>query len=58
MKYSVNRITGLLLVDENDYTPYLQDRGYEEITKAEYDALEQEMIERMEEENAINEISE
>lgn len=58
MKYYVNRTTGLLLVDENEYTPYLADRGYEEITKAEYDELEQEMIERMEEENAIEEVSE
>ena len=51
MKYYVNRTTGLLLVDENEYTPYLADRGYEEITKAEYDELEQEMIERMEEQD-------
>ena len=37
MKYYVNRETGNILIDENDYTPYLAARGYEEISKEEYD---------------------
>lgn len=46
MKYYINKKTGSLLIDENDYTPYLADRGYEEITKEEYDQKNEEMAER------------
>jgi len=49
MKYYINRKTGHILKDINDYTPYLEDRGYEEITKAEYDILEAKLIENFEE---------
>ena len=50
MKYYVNRETNLLLRDENNYTPYLQDRGYEEITKNEYDELKNLLLAKMQEE--------
>ena len=45
MKYYVNRETGNILVDENNYTPYLEGNGYVEITKEEYDRLADEMSE-------------
>ena len=38
MKYYINVEKDRLLVDANDFTPYLAKRGYVEITKAEYDA--------------------
>lgn len=37
MKYYENIQTGKLLIDENDYTPYLADRGFIEITKERYE---------------------
>ena len=37
MKYYENIQTGNLLIDENDYTPYLSDRGFIEITKERYE---------------------
>lgn len=39
MKYYFNYKTSALLIDENEYTPYLADRGYFEITKEEYDRI-------------------
>ena len=39
MKYYYNQEKDILLIDENDYTPYLKDRGYHEITKQEYDVI-------------------
>lgn len=48
MKYYINRKTNKLLRDENEYTAYLADRGYEETTKEEYD---QKQIEEQEEED-------
>ena len=41
MKY-YKHSSGRLLIDINDYTPYLADRGYVEITKEEYDEIQQE----------------
>ena len=41
MKYYYNENKDLLLIDENDYTPYLADRGYTEITKQEYELISQ-----------------
>ena len=49
MKYYYNRIKDLLLVDETNYTPYLTDRGYEEITKEEYDQKIEEKLRELEE---------
>ena len=49
MKYYVNRETGYILIDENNYTPYLEGNGYEEITKEEYDRLNAELAENYEE---------
>ena len=46
MKYYINRERETLLIDENDYTPYLADRGYEEITKEEYDQKSEEFAEK------------
>lgn len=43
MKYYYNEETKALLIDENEYTPYLADRGYEEITKEEYDEKSEEL---------------
>lgn len=48
MKYYYNPSTNLLLIDENDYTPYLADRGYEEVTKEFYDAKSAELAEQFE----------
>ena len=44
MKYYINRETNRLLIDENEYTPYLETNGYEEITKEEYDAKTEELL--------------
>ena len=49
MKYYYNRTKDLLLVDENNYTPYLTDRGYEGITKEEYDQKLKEKLRELEE---------
>ena len=46
MKYYYNEQTKALLVDENDYTSYLTDRGYIEVTKEFYDEKEKELIEK------------
>lgn len=43
MKYFINRTTGALLKDRNN-TPYLTDRGYEEISQQEYKIEEQNFI--------------
>ena len=51
MKYYINREKELLLIDVNDYTPYLKDRGYEEITKEEYDIKNKELEEKFKREN-------
>lgn len=50
MKYYINNETGLLLIDPNEYTSYLKDRGYEEITEEKYNEILQEQIEEPEEE--------
>ena len=50
MKYYINRKTGRILIDENDYTPYLKMNGYVEISKAEYDAKSAELAEENEDE--------
>ena len=39
LKYYINRKEDRLLVDDNEKTPYLKDKGYEEISKEEYDAV-------------------
>lgn len=36
LKYYINRQEDRLLVDGNEHTPYLAQKGYEEITRAEY----------------------
>lgn len=46
MKYYINRETDTLLIDPNEFTPYLADRGYIEITKEEYDAKSEEQLEK------------
>ena len=46
MKYYINRKKDILLIDENNYTPYLKDRGYEEITKEEYDRKSKELVKK------------
>lgn len=38
-KYYINRQEDRLLVDGNENTPYLAQKGYEEISKEEYDAV-------------------
>jgi hypothetical protein len=43
MKYYYNEKTQLLLIDANEYTPYLTDRGYHEVTKEFYDEKTQEI---------------
>lgn len=43
MKYYYNEETKALLIDTNEYTPYLAERGYIEITKEEYEEKSQEM---------------
>ena len=48
MKYYINREKNILLIDENEYTSYLADRGYEEITKEEYDQKNKELVESSE----------
>lgn len=48
MKYYINREKRILLIDENEFTPYLADRGYEEITKDEYERKSEEYIEKIE----------
>ena len=47
LKYYINRETKRLLIDENEYTSYLKDKGYEEISKEEYDIKNQEHLEEM-----------
>ena len=44
MKYYINYETGALLIDENEYTPYLADRGYTEISKELYDEKSEELL--------------
>ena len=44
MKYYINRKTNVLCIDENPYTSYLADRGYEEISKEEYVPNDEELI--------------
>ena len=39
LKYYINRQEDRLLVDGNENTPYLAEKGYEEITKEEYDRV-------------------
>ena len=46
MKYYINRKTNVLLIDENEYTPYLAKNGYEEISKKEYDVKSVELVEK------------
>lgn len=50
MKYYINRKTEKILRDENNYTPYLTARDYEEITKEEYDQKSKELAELFEQE--------
>ena len=50
MKYYINYENNSLLIDENDYTPYLKDRGYTEISKEEYDRISDEQTIVLEEE--------
>lgn len=57
MKYYINRETENLLIDENDYTPYLSVRGYEEITKEEYDRKNEELAELFEQEMLEQELN-
>jgi len=49
MKYYYNKETKYLLIDENDYTPYLVDRGYVEVTKEFYDEKSEELAKEFEE---------
>lgn len=49
MKYYINKKYDRLLVDPNEHTSYLKDRGYEEITKEEYNRISLEHLERDEE---------
>lgn len=37
IKYYYNDTTKSLCIDTNEYTPYLKDRGYREVTKEFYD---------------------
>lgn len=37
IKYYYNDTTEALCIDTNEYTPYLEDRGYREVTKEFYD---------------------
>lgn len=46
MKYYYNEQTKALLIDENEYTPYLADRGYREVTKEFYDRKSEEQAEK------------
>lgn len=46
MKYYINREKEILLIDENNFTPYLSDRGYEEISQEEYEAKSIEFAEK------------
>lgn len=43
MKYYINYEKNLTLIDENDYTPYLAERGYVEVTKEEFDTKNKEL---------------
>ena len=43
MKYYYNPTTKNVLIDENDYTPYLADRGYVEVTKEVFDEKSEEL---------------
>ena len=49
MKYYINYETKRTLIDENEYTPYLKDRGYKEVSKEQYDAMNAEIEKLMEE---------
>lgn len=51
MKYYVNREAERLLIDVNDYTPYLAQNGYVEISKEEYDQLSTEYAAKEEDED-------
>ena len=46
MKYYINNETGLLLIDPNEYTSYLEEKGYEEITEEKYNEILQEQEEQ------------
>ena len=55
MKYYINYEKNITLIDENEYTPYLKDRGYTEVSKEEYDAKNEELAQQFEKENEIKE---
>ena len=46
MKYYINKKKNIVLIDTNDHTPYLADKGYEEISKEEYERIQQNHIRR------------
>ena len=56
MKYYINYEKNRTLIDENDYTPYLKDRGYVEVTKEEYDSKNKELRRQQEKERNIHKI--
>lgn len=49
MKYYYNEQTKAFLIDENDYTPYLADKGYVEVIKEFYDEKSEELAKEFEE---------
>lgn len=51
MKYYFNSEKEILLIDTNEYTPYLTQRGYHEISKEEYDRLNVELAEKFKDED-------
>ncbi len=46
MKYYINYEKNTILIDENEYTPYLKGRGYIEVSKEEYDKKRKEFAEQ------------
>ena len=56
MKYYINYEKNRTLIDENDYTPYLKDRGYIEVTKEQYDQKNKELRELREKKRKEKEV--
>ena len=49
MKYYINREKEILLQDNNVYPPHIIMKGFEEITKEEYDQKSEEKLRELEE---------
>lgn len=49
MKFYINKEKNILLMDVNEFTPYLIEKGYEEITEQEYKEKRVELRKRLKE---------